>query len=358
MTLHYGLDEEQRLIAASADKLFADQFPSATLRAFLNERRVSNATRKALGASGLLGICAPAEAGGSGLDVEDALALLVASGRHAAPWPVAESIVAAALLAATHRIQATAVMNAAAIAAFLSDAALDVKHDGQGWQISGRFDIVPWAPIADLLIFDATLDGQRRAVVIDAARAGVVREARKGIDPLCPTARVRFDAVAISRSDFVGPTDPRWTRLRTVLACAEMLGAAQTALALSIDYMKVRKQFGQEIGRFQALKHIAANDALHIESLKLATEYAAWAHDTQAEDADMALSIAKQYGSIHARGVAEDAIQCHGGIGFTWDYDLHFYLRRILRLGAALGTASEHREAIADMLVEEFSAAK
>lgn len=357
MTLRYGLDEEQRLIADSADKLFADHFPSTALRAFLNERRVPDATRKALGASGLLGICTAADSGGSGLGAEDALALLVAAGRRAAPWPVAESIAGAALLAATHPSQAQAVMNADAIAAFLPDAALTVSGKGERWQLSGSFDIAPWAPLADLLIFDATLDSQRQTVVIDATRNGITHENRKGIDPLCPTARVRFDAVPIGRADLAGPTDPRWTRLRTVLACAEMLGAAQTALALSIDYMKVRKQFGQEIGRFQALKHIAANDALHIESLKLATEYAAWAHDTQADDADMALSIAKQYGSIHARGVAEDAIQCHGGIGFTWEYDLHFYLRRILRLGAALGTATEHREAIAERLVREFSAA-
>lgn len=356
MTLRYGLNEEQRMIADSAEKLFADQFPSSALRAFLSERQVPEATRQSLGESGLLGICAPADVGSSGLGAEDALAILIAAGRHAAPWPVAESITAVALLAATHRAQVEAVMNASAIAAFLPDAALDVKNDGKRWQISGTFDIVPWAPLAQLLIFEASLGGQPQTIVVDAARAGITIETRKCIDPLCPTARIRFSAVVVGRDDVAGNTDPHWKNLRTLFACAEMLGAAQTALALSIDYMKVRKQFGHEIGRFQALKHIAANDALHIESLKLATEYAAWAHDTRAEDAEMALHIAKQYGSIHARGVAEDAIQCHGGIGFTWDYDLHFYLRRILRLGAAMGTVGEHREAIAKMLVREFSA--
>lgn len=354
MTLRYGLNEEQRMIADSAEKLLADAFSSAALRAFLTERQVTDDTRCALGESGLLGICAPADIGGAGLGAEDALAILIAAGRHAAPWPVAESITAAALLSATHHAQAEAVMNASAIAAFLPDAALEIRSEGNGWLVSGSFGIVPWAPLAQLLIFEASLGGQPQTVVVDAARAGVIIETRKGIDPLCPTGRVCLKAVAIEPGDATGHVDPRWKNLRTVFACAEMLGAAQTALALSLDYMKVRKQFGQEIGRFQALKHIAANDALYIESLKLATEYAAWAHDTGADDAEMALHIAKQYGSIHARDVAEDAIQCHGGIGFTWDYDLHFYLRRILRLGSALGTATEHREAIAAALIEEF----
>jgi alkylation response protein AidB-like acyl-CoA dehydrogenase len=120
--------------------------------------------------------------------------------------------------------------------------------------------------------------------------------------------------------------------------------------------MKVRKQFGQEIGRFQALKHIAANDALYLENMRLAIEYAAWAQDAGSEDAADAMHIAKEYCSDQARTVAEDAVQCHGGIGFTWDYDLHLYLRRILRLGASLGTAAEHRERIAGTLIKSMAA--
>jgi alkylation response protein AidB-like acyl-CoA dehydrogenase len=116
--------------------------------------------------------------------------------------------------------------------------------------------------------------------------------------------------------------------------------------------MKQRKQFGQEIGRFQALKHIAATDALYIENMQVANEYAAWAHDANAADAEMATHIAKQYASDSARIVAQDSIQCHGGIGFTWVYGLHFYLRRIMRLGAMFGTAAQHREKLLRLLIE------
>lgn len=356
MALEYGLNEQQRMIAGSAEKLLADNFSSSAQRAFLNEKQVATTTRRALGASGLLGICAPTSIGGSALGAEDALAILIAAGSHAVPWPVADSIVAAAMLAESPNAMAEAVINAETIIGFASAEGLEINSVEDGWTISGDIDAVPWAPLAQALILDIDLDGQPSNVVLDVDLDGVILENRKGIDPLCPTARVRLDNVAIAGADLLAPPDTRWIRLRTLFACAEMLGAARTGFDMAVDYMKVRKQFGHEIGRFQALKHIAANDALLLESMRLALEYAAWAHDVGGEDVDMALHIAKQYCSDNARTVAEDAIQCHGGIGFTWDYDLHFYLRRILRLGASLGSASDHREAIAASLVNEFSA--
>ncbi len=154
------------------------------------------------------------------------------------------------------------------------------------------------------------------------------------------------DAPALS----LGPPPNRWRELRIVLAAAELEGAAHTCLDLALEHMKTRRQFGQEIGKFQALKHIAASDALSIESMSLANAYAAWAVDAGADDAAEAVAIAKSYASEAARTVAQNAVQCHGGIGFTWEYGLHFFLRRILRLAASLGTAHDHRENLFEML--------
>jgi len=353
MPLQYGWSEEQLLIADSAGKLFADVFSSAALRVFMRDQVWPEQWRRDLGESGLLGICAPVEVGGAAQGATDALAILIAAGRRAAPWPIAESIAAAMVLSRSHPHIARAVMNAETVVAFATQSLVAVRQ-GDRWRLSGNLDAVPWANLARWLLLEVTAEGEKRLALLDLESAGITCETRKSIDPCCPIARVILNDVSFSSTDLLSGVE-RVGHLRTLFAAAEMLGAAQTSLNLAVDYMKVRKQFGQQIGRFQALKHIAANDALYIESMRLAIEYAAWAHDANADDAEMALHVAKQYCSQNARSVAEDSIQCHGGIGFTWDYDLHLYLRRILRLGASLGTAVEHREAIATALIEQFS---
>lgn len=355
MALQYGLDPQQQMIADSAQKLFADLFSTESRRAFLGDGEIRSGWRDALADSGLLGVCAPDDLGGAGLGGMDALAIAYEAGRTLAPWPVAESIVGAALLAQSHPALARELIGARALIAFAGGRPIDGEKCADGWQVSATFEAVPWAAAAGALIAELRLDGKCRLALIELDRPGVVGEGRRGIDPLCPTARVVMTGVKVDQADIVSGAKPAWRMLLTVFACAEMLGAAQRCLDLAVDYMKVRKQFGQEIGRFQALKHIAADDALHLENMRLAAEYAAWGLDAGTADAQMAVHTAKQYCSEHARTVAEDAIQCHGGVGFTWDHDLHLYLRRILRLGASLGSAGEHREAMAAALIEELS---
>ncbi|MGE0383370.1 MAG: acyl-CoA dehydrogenase family protein [Gammaproteobacteria bacterium] len=354
MALHYGLGEDGKLIAASAARLLADLSTPAARRGFMRTQQFDAGWHAVLGGSGLLGICAPGPAG-AGLGASDALAVMLEAGCHVVPWPVAESIAGAALLARGHPMLAARIVQGDAIVAFAPPGGVQAHSHADGWRLSGDFDAVPWAPLAQWLVLEANFDGGAGLALVELSAPGVACQPRKGIDPCCPVGRVVLDGAMLGRAARIGAPDPRVHALRTLLACAEMLGAAQACLDLAVDYMKVRRQFGQEIGRFQALKHIAANDALYLESMRLAIEYAAWAHDAQAPDADVALHTAKEYCSDQARTVAEDAIQCHGGIGFTWDHDLHLYLRRILRLGASLGTASEHREAIASLLVDTVS---
>jgi alkylation response protein AidB-like acyl-CoA dehydrogenase len=129
-------------------------------------------------------------------------------------------------------------------------------------------------------------------------------------------------------------------------AAALMLGAARRCLDMSVAYAKVREQFGQPIGSFQAIRHRCAEMLLEVENAHAATYYAAWALDAGDEDAALAASVAKAYGGEAARKVCGDAIQVHGGIGFTWEYDLHLYVKRAKALEATWGDADHHRELI------------
>ena len=125
-----------------------------------------------------------------------------------------------------------------------------------------------------------------------------------------------------------------------------MLGAARRCLDMSVGYAKVREQFGQPIGSFQAIRHKCAEMLLSVENSHAAVYYAAWALDAKAEDAAMAASVAKSYVSEAARHVCGEAIQVHGGIGFTWEYDLHLYMKRAKALEPMYGDADWHREQI------------
>src|SRR5216117_3873493 len=135
-------------------------------------------------------------------------------------------------------------------------------------------------------------------------------------------------------------------RRGAVGAAAEMLGAARRCLDMAVGYVKVREQFGQPIGSFQAIRHKCAEMLLEVENSHAAVYYSAWALDARAEDAELAASVAKAYVGDAARRVCGEAIQVHGGIGFTWEYDLHLYVKRAKALEAMYGDADYHRELI------------
>jgi alkylation response protein AidB-like acyl-CoA dehydrogenase len=135
-------------------------------------------------------------------------------------------------------------------------------------------------------------------------------------------------------------------RMGAVGASAEMLGAARRCLDMAVEYAKVREQFGQPIGSFQAIRHKCAEMLLETENSHAAVYYAAWALDAKAEDAELAASVAKAYVGDASRKVCGDAIQVHGGIGFTWEYDLHLYFKRAKALEVQYGDADYHRELI------------
>lgn len=351
--MRFGLDEQQTMIADNVRRMVEDIFSREVIDQFARDSIVLEEWRAALGESGLLGICADEDAGGIGLGVVDALAVVHAAGSRTVPFPIGDSIAAAKLLGARPELVENIVAGKMIIA-FASLAPGRADSDASGLILSSELPGTFWGSEADALLVDADMpDGKAGWLLIKSDDPGVRISPRTSIDPTTPAANVILEQ---ARGEYLGPVEPSFRRFRTILAAAEMEGAARTCADLAVGYMKERRQFDQEIGKFQALKHIAATDALHMENMSLANAYAAWAHDAESADADMAAHIAKQYASESARLVAEDSIQCHGGIGFTWEYGLHFLLRRILRLGASFGTAAEHREALIAQLIAAHDA--
>jgi alkylation response protein AidB-like acyl-CoA dehydrogenase len=188
--------------------------------------------------------------------------------------------------------------------------------------------------------------------LVDPKSAGVTLSPMVGIDLTNRWSEMRLDKVAVSADAILGQPGSTEALLDSllgraaVMASAEMLGAARRCLDMSVEYVKVREQFGQPVGSFQAIRHRCAEMLLEAENAHAAVYYAAWALTAGAEDAAVAASICKAYVSEAARKVCGDAIQVHGGIGFTWEYDLHLYMKRAKALEPLFGDAQFHRELI------------
>jgi alkylation response protein AidB-like acyl-CoA dehydrogenase len=166
--------------------------------------------------------------------------------------------------------------------------------------------------------------------------------------------RVALDGVRIPPERVLGAPDAGWPILRRALEvsaaglAAEMVGTAQAALDRTVAYVKERAQFGRAVGSFQAVKHRCVDMLVGVENARSLAYYAAWAVDEDSPEARRAVAMAKAYASDMVKQVTSEAIQLHGGIGFTWEHDMHLYHRRALAQEAALGSAPVHRAVVAE----------
>lgn len=232
------------------------------------------------------------------------------------------------------------------------DTPLRVTSDSGGVRVSGRLAQVIDGDIADTLYLIARLDADRGPLVlvaVDAAADGVHVRRLESLDLTRRFAEVVLDAVSgriIDGSD--APSIMRGLQSATALLCAESAGGARRALELSVEYAKVRHQFGRPIGSFQAIKHLCADMLARVELMSALVQEAVQAAATGADTADEIVDAAKAYASDAFFDVASGMVQVHGGIGFTWEHDAHLFFRRAKSSELLLGAAAERRAALAE----------
>jgi alkylation response protein AidB-like acyl-CoA dehydrogenase len=219
---------------------------------------------------------------------------------------------------------------------------------------------VPDAEAADYMVVAARTRGEGEdgisLFLVKGRPAGMTVTSLKTLDMTRRWSEVRFDKVKLDGGALMGQADNAWPHLKraldwaTAALCAEMIGGTQKVLETSTEYAKTRHQFGKPIGIYQAVSHKLADMLVLSESGKSATYYAAWAVDADAPDRSLASSMAKAYVSDAYRKVAGDGIQVHGGIGFTWEHDMHLYFKRAKSSEVTLGDATYHRELVAQSL--------
>jgi alkylation response protein AidB-like acyl-CoA dehydrogenase len=224
--------------------------------------------------------------------------------------------------------------------------------DGQGFRVSGTKIAVQHAAAVDAFGVLALLDDEPAFLLVPRRAEGVEVVPEHGLDPTAASATVTFENVAVGAdSAFVGSElIERAFAVGAVATAAEAVGAASACLDLAIAYAKEREQFGRPIGSFQAVQHLLAEAHVLRETAWSAVLYAAAALDEETPDAAEAPTIAKAYVSRVARGVVEAALQVFGGIGFTWEHDLHLFLRRVLACEQRFGDARFHEQRLAAAL--------
>jgi alkylation response protein AidB-like acyl-CoA dehydrogenase len=367
--MDFAFSADQELLRGAARAFLDEQVTPAVARALWGDPRGERDDLwKEMARLGWLGLGVPEAHGGSALGMVETAIVLEEMGRVACPGPYLETAVLARglELGGSPAQQARWLPAVAGGAARGTVALLDAELDWHPEAIRTRAELlpdgatsltgvkqwVPWAHVADVLLVPARGPEGLTLFLVEAGAPGLTVSPVPAMDPGMRWSTVRLDGVRADAPARVGEPGAGGALLDELLrwgavgAAATMLGAARRCLDMSVEYAKVREQFGQPIGSFQAIRHRCAEMLLEVENAHAATYYAAWALDAAAEDRALAASVAKAYVSDAARKVCGDAIQVHGGIGFTWEYDLHLYFKRAKTLEVSWGDADYHRELI------------
>jgi acyl-CoA dehydrogenase len=346
--MDFDLSEDQLALRAGARDLLDDLASPARVRAHTTtDGPFDDALWRAMVEQGWLGVDVPEEAGGIGLGTVEVAVLLEELGRRVAPAPFAPGVLAThAFAAAGDGDTVRRLVDGDAIACVAwarDDESVTVEDDGSGdgVRVSGRLGPVAYAPVADV----AVVVTPGAVLALDGVR--VSRE--PAMDLTRPLGWLRLDGTPARVLGARALADAMLDRAAT-FASTEMLGGASQALDMAVAYAKDRVQFGRPIGSFQAVKHRCADMLVDVEGMRSTVYWAAWCIGARDPEASVAASTAKVWCSDASKRVMASALQVHGGIGFTWEHDLHFFLKRAQLDQLAFGDASWHRGRLTSLL--------
>ncbi|MFY9571412.1 MAG: acyl-CoA dehydrogenase family protein [Blastocatellia bacterium] len=373
--MEFELNETQSLFQRSARELFAQECPPTLVREMIEKNTpYSDAVWNKLVEQGWTGLIFSEEDGGLGLGMVELAVAFEEMGRALVPGAFLSTVALAGSLIEkacspeyrAKRLQGICEGRSKATLALLESSAswdpdavkLAATPVDGGFKLTGTKLFVNDASVADYIITVARAGSNLVLAFVDTGAAGVTIKPMPGVDATRLLSSVEFREVMVNTEDVM--TDPIKARaaldhaldVATLALSAEMVGGMQWLLEASVEYAKTRKQFGKPIGQFQAVQHHCANMLLMAESARSAVYYAAWMMGDAPEKASLAVSLAKTYASDSYREVGNLAIQVHGGIGFTWDENVHFYYKRAKASELMFGDATYHRERTAKFVID------
>jgi alkylation response protein AidB-like acyl-CoA dehydrogenase len=373
----FEFSSDQEMLRDSVRRFLADKAPIAYVRAAYDDDGSSfgrDDVWSGLRDIGALGLLVPEEHGGAGMGMVDAAVVLEELGGALCPVPYASSAIGAVSLVLAggapreHSFLLPGLADGSTvgtIALYEEGARYEwrtpetaVEPNGEMGRVTGVKVHVPDGATANLFLVTARdPEGSLGVFAVRGDDAAVVIEPLQSVDGSRKEATVRFDGAqgwrlgsdAIDAIDAVSRTLDRLA----VAYVVDGVGAASRALTLAVEYAKERVQFDQPIGSFQAVQHLCADMLRALELGRAAGYYACWAaDDAEPEEAHRAAVMAKAFASSAYAQLGGSAIQVFGGIGFTWEHDVHLYYKRLLSLSAALGNASEHLAELAHIAID------
>ena len=363
--MDFEFTDEQRALQESTRGLLTAKAPLEAIRALCDDADDYDAKLWQQGSElGWPALAVAEDEGGLGQQLVDLAIVAAEHGRFLLPSPFMPTVVVADALAGAARDGRSGMMvgllNGSATAAWAfgeraqpwSIASLGARAHATAtsYVLTGEKTHVQDAGSAQWLLVDAMLNNQAARFVVPAATAGVTLHKEQTLDITRAYYDVTFDQVALPSDSLLiagleaADAIERSMQMTIVLACAELVGIGQRLLEMTVEYVKGRVQFGRPIGSFQAVKHKCATMRLWVQAATAATYYAAMSVDSHAGDRARAVSVAKAYTSDAICRTAGEALQLHGGVGFTWEHDLHLYIRRARTNALLYGDVTHHRE--------------
>ncbi|MCB1630651.1 MAG: acyl-CoA/acyl-ACP dehydrogenase [Pseudomonadales bacterium] len=361
--MNFDFSDEQRLLAREVRRMLEQTCTSAEIRRVLDGHATHSTTVwNSLITMGAAAAAIPEHLGGAGLGYLELCLIAEEAGRHLAPVPLASSfyLAAEALLQAGSEQQQQHWLPRIASGDVIATATL---ADGEAWssspgpvfadgRLNGRMPLVPDAMIAGLVVVRAG----ESLVLLDPAAEGVARRALATLDPTRPCGEIictNAPAELLCSGERSVAVCERVLNAAAVLLAFEQVGGATRFLEISRDYSLERKAFGRQIGSFQALKHKMADIYTANELARVHAYYGAWALSSDAPELPVAAAAARVAASVAFNRAAEEGIEIHGGIGFTWEMDCHLYMRRARHLAQLIGSEHTWRIRLADALIRE-----
>jgi alkylation response protein AidB-like acyl-CoA dehydrogenase len=369
--VNFAFSEEQEELRKSVRRFLEDKSPSVEVRRLMETTEGYDPAVWAQMAQqlGLQGLAIPEEYGGSGYTYVELVVVLEEMGRAllCAPYFASVALAANALLCsgddAAKKEWLPGIANGDTIAtvALTEDAGrwdeagvtLGATKTADGWKLDGHKSFVIDGHTAKLIIVGARSTAGVSLFAVDSDASGLTRTPLATMDQTRKQARLEF---AATPAKLIGTDGGGWAALSKTLdlaavaLAAEQVGGAQKVLDMSVEYAKVRVQFGRPIGSFQAIKHKCADMLLEVESAKSAAYYAGWAAAEDSEELPTVACLAKAYCSDAYFHATAENIQIHGGIGFTWEHDAHLYFKRAKSSELYLGDPTYHRELLAQRI--------
>lgn len=352
--MDFDLSDEQRALAATVRDFLADRFDLDAVRRVVEDPEGDGHPLdlwKSIGEQGWLAVLVPEAHDGLGLGLLDAQVIARAFGAGVVPGPWLQTLLVgeALRLAGSPEQQASWLPRLAAgeVVGTLDCSTEVTVTDGA---VSGSLSPVEYAAVADVLVVRGP-GGD--LLLIDPRGPGVTVTPLENYDGTTRLARV---VLAGARGERLAESSPQvvhsLTQRGAVLAAADLAGTAREALRRTVAYDKDRVQFGRPVGSFQALKHAMADLHVAVTMSEHAALFSAYALDAGLPDAELGVSVAKAKASDTAKDATRAMIQFHGGIGYTWEHEAHFFFKRAKRVAASWGDAATHRERVARLVVD------